>query len=272
VVAVIVAILLAQLTAGGPGGTPPATHPPTADATAGVAVLSRVTTVSTAVANEVGVPPTSAVAPPMVRRGQPLLQGPAGQPAAVFIGGLFCPYCAAERWAIVMAFSRFGAFHGLTLTTSSAWDSFPSTATFSFYRSTYESSSIGLKTVEYEGNDTTGLGTHTTLEPLTPLEAQLWRTYDNPEGFPFLDIANTVFVLSPSFDPAVLSGLDQADIASRLSNPQAPSTIGIVGTANYLTAAICSALGRTAADANPWCHQTAVTAAAAAMGLDKLVP
>lgn len=271
VVAVVIALILAQLGPGTggsggnlrPGGTPSDQGSSTVDS-----VLSSVTAVSTLVANEVGVPPTSTVAPPSVRSGQPLLQGPAGEPAAVFIGGLFCPFCAAERWAIVMAFSRFGDFSGLSLTSSSPWDSDPSTATFSFYGSTYTSSSISLDTVENEGNDTDGLGTRTSLQPLTPLEAQLWKTYDNPEGFPFLDIANKFFVLNPSFDPTVLAGLDQQDIAARLSNPQDPVTISIVGTATYLTAAICSALGPAATGGNPWCHQTAVTAAAMAMGLD----
>jgi hypothetical protein len=182
----------------------------------------------------------------------------------VFIGGEFCPYCAAERWAIIMAFSRFGTFSGLSETTSSPWDVDPSTPTFSFYGSSYSSSVVTLDTVENESNDTDGVGTHTTLQPLTDLESNLWQSYDNPEGFPFLDIGNTVFVLSPSYDPRVLAGLDQQDVAARLTNPNDPVTVAIVGTANYLTAAICSVAGPSAS--STWCSQPAITRAIHVLG------
>ena len=55
------------------------------------------------------------------------------------MGAEYCPYCAAERWALVMALSKFGTFTDLQGTTSSATDTNPSTPTFSFYGSTYTS-------------------------------------------------------------------------------------------------------------------------------------
>ncbi len=97
---------------------------------------------------------------------------------------------------------------------------------------------------EHSGNDTDGPGTHTVLDPLTEQEAVLWQRYDDSYGYPFLDIGNKVLVLSPNFSPGLLSGLDQLDIASRLSDAGEPSTQGIVGTANYLTAAICATTGQ----------------------------
>ena len=42
-----------------------------------------------------------------------------GKPTLLFIGAEFCPYCAAERWAIINALSRFGSFTGLQTITSS---------------------------------------------------------------------------------------------------------------------------------------------------------
>lgn len=275
VAAVVIALVLVDVTSGGPGGRIPVAGQTTSPTTIGnslaptvlpapASVVDAVTGVTTLEANTVGIPPTSAVAPPSVQTGQLSLEID-GKPAAIFIGGEFCPYCAAERWAIVMAFSRFGTFSGLSETTSSPWDTDPSTATFSFAGSSYTSPVLTLDTSEHEGNDTDGLGTRTVLQPLTDLESTVWQRYDNPEGFPFLDIGNSVFVMSPSYDPAVLAGLDQADIAGRLTDPNDPVTKAIVGTANYLTAAICSLIG---SNSSSWCGQPAVTAAARAMGLD----
>jgi hypothetical protein len=236
--------------------------PPT-DTLAPASVVNAVTGVTPQVADAVGLPPTSTVVPPTVKKGQPALTID-GFPGAIFIGGEFCPYCAAERWAIVMAFSRFGTFSNLAETASSPWDTFPSTPTFSFYGSTYSSRFLTLDTDEDESNDTSAAGNRSVLQPPTPLESALWKQYDNPEGFPFLDIGNSVFVVSPSFYPSVLSGLDQADVAAKLTDPNAPSTQSIVATATYLTAAICSML---AGDSSSWCSDAAVTHAATAMGI-----
>jgi len=105
-----------------------------------------------------------------------------------------------------------------------------------------------LLTVEREGNDTNGLGTRTTLQPLTPLESELWaryeRTFGQAESVPFLDIGNKVFVVSPSYDPGVLAGLTQAKVAAELSKASEPSTADIIATSSYLTAAICSVTGQ----------------------------
>jgi hypothetical protein len=226
-------------------------------------VLQKVTDVAPAVVSAVGVPPQSIVTPPSVRFNQPPLVID-GQPGAVFIGGEFCPYCAAERWAIIMAFSRFGSFAHLRETASSPWDVYPSTATFTFHGATYSSRYIALDMAEHSGNDIDGPGTYTDLDPLTRQESALWQTYDDSYGYPFLDIGNKALVLSPNFSPGLLSGFDQSAIASRLSHPEDLSTQGIVGTANYLTAAICVVTGQLPASV---CSSPVVGRAGQAMNL-----
>lgn len=255
VVFVVIKVTGSKTPASKAGQTAPQSVP------ASAAVVSQVTQVPTTVADAVGLPSTSTVAVPTVKKGQPPLTI-AGKPGAVFIGGEFCPYCAAERWAMIMAFSKFGTFSNLKETTSSPWDADPSTATFSFYGSSYSSPYLTFDASEHESNDTTGLGTRTTLQPLTSVESKVWAKYDNPEGFPFIDIGNKYFVLAPSYDPAVLSGLDQEDIAAKLKNPKDPVTQAIVGTSNYLTAAICAVTGQKPATA---CAGSAVTKAAKAL-------
>jgi hypothetical protein len=268
VVAVVVVIIVAFVVIKVTGGSKtPSTNSLTApkDKPAAAAVVKAVTSVPDSVADAVGLPATSTVAVPTVKTGQPPLTID-GKPGAVFIGGEFCPLCAAERWAMVMAFSRFGTFTNLQETTSSPWDSDPATATFSFYGASYSSPYLTFATSEHESNDSTGLGSRTTLQPLTSLESNLWAKYDNPEGFPFLDIGNKYFVLNPSYDPAVLSGLDQVDIASKLKNAKDPVTEAIVGTANYITAGICGITGQKPASV---CQMGAVTKAATALAGSK---
>jgi hypothetical protein len=228
-------------------------------------VLRAVTHVAAAEQDAAGLP--ASVTRPAVLGGQsPLTVN--GRPAAIYIGAEFCPLCAAERWAIVMAFSRFGTFSGLRQTTSSPWDSDPSTPTFSFYGSRYTSRYITFLPVERESNDTSGLGTRTYLQPITPLESQLWKRYEGvlgePLGFPFLDVGNKVFVVTASYDPSVLAGLNQGEVAARLSDRTAALTLDIVGTANYLTAAICSV---TAEQPAAVCSVSAVRKASQAMKL-----
>jgi hypothetical protein len=239
------------------GITAPAVTP------APASLVNEVTSVPASVMTKVGLPSQDLVAPPTYKAGQPPLTI-SGKPGAVFIGGEFCPYCAAERWAMVMAFSKFGTFTGLQETTSSPWDSDPSTPTFTFVDAKYTSPYLTFATSEHESNDTTGLGTRTTLQPLTSQESAVWAKYDNPEGFPVLDIGNKAFVLAPSYNPTVLSGLDQQDVASKLKNPKDPVTQSIVGTSNYLTAGICAITGQKPASV---CSMPVVAKAAKAIGL-----
>ena len=75
-----------------------------------------------------------------------------GKPAFIYMGGEYCPYCAAERWSLVMALSKFGTFSGLKGTTSSATDVDASTPTFSFYGSKFTSRYITFEPVELYKN------------------------------------------------------------------------------------------------------------------------
>jgi hypothetical protein len=240
------------------------THAP-AVTLAPASLVSKVASVPTSVATSVGLPSTNTVVPPTVKKGQPKLVLD-GKPGALFIGAEFCPYCAAERWSLIMAFSKFGTFSNLHETTSSPWDSYPATPTFTFNQATYNSSYLTFDPVETESNDTgpnqAGRGT---LQPLTKAQNALWAKYDTAgEGFPFLDIGNKVFVTTPSYIPSTLAGLDQADIASKLKNPKDPVTVAIVGTSNYITAGICSITGQQPTSA---CSPTVIGKAAKAMGL-----
>ncbi|HUY22886.1 MAG TPA: DUF929 family protein [Acidimicrobiales bacterium] len=232
---------------------------------ASAAVVAALTGIPVSEMDAVGLPPS--VTAPTVDSSQPPLVLH-GKPGAIYIGGEFCPNCASERWAVIAAFAKFGSFRGLKETTSSPWDGTPF-ATFSFTGATYSSTLVTFEPVEYEGNDTNGLGTRKVIHSLTTVQSQLWTAYSDRfsggrEGFPFVDIGNRALVIGRSYDPSVLTGLSQKEIAARLSHPSDPVTQGVVGATTYLTAAICSMTGRQPAAV---CSATAVTAAAQAMGL-----
>lgn len=265
VVIIVIALVVVKVVGGGGSGTSSIAPPPPSPAPA--SVVSAVTGVPISVADSVGLPSNSLVVAPQVAKNQPVLMS-GGKPDAFFVGALFCPYCAAMRWPIAVAFSHFGTFSGLKVTNSSPWDSDPSTATLAFLGASYSSSYVSFEGIEHEGNDKTGLGTHTQLLALTSSQSNLWAKYaamfSTSQGYPFMDIGNKVFVLGPLYNPAVLSGLSQEDIAAKLSNPNDQVTQAIVGTSNYLTAGICSITGQQPASV---CGASAITQADKAMGL-----
>jgi thiol-disulfide isomerase/thioredoxin len=171
------------------------------------------------------------------------LTGAGSKPVVLYIGADYCPYCAAERWSLILALSRFGTFSNLHLMTSSSTDVYPNTPTFTFYGSSYSGPYLDLQTVETENRD---------LQPLqtpTAAQQQVFATYDAPPysstaaGIPFIDIANQQVEISSGYSPGLLDGLTWSQIASQLSVPTAAPTQAIAGNANWLTAAICRATG-----------------------------
>lgn len=171
------------------------------------------------------------------------------KPAIVFVSEESCPFCAAERWAVVVALSHFGTWSGLGATRSSATDVYPDTATFSFRSAHYSSAEITLRTTELTDN----LGKM--LQPETRLDAKVIGTYDVPPfvnsadqsgSVPFLDIANRFVLAGAQYNPQVLAGLSAAQIASQLRNPASPVAQAIDGSAKVIVTAIDQVLHDTA--------------------------
>ncbi len=169
------------------------------------------------------------------------LTGPNGKPEVFYYGAEWCPNCAAERWSVVVALSRFGTFSGLKTMASSSSDTYPNTATFTFSQSTYTSSYIDGVLVEHEDLQ------HNVLHAPTASEQQV-LTQNNFSGYPFMDIGNKFLITGASYDPGLLrvnvsdptsQPLSMQTIASQLTSENQLSK-SILGTANYLTASICA--------------------------------
>jgi hypothetical protein len=243
-------------------------------------VVAQVTGVPASVFNEVGI--TSDVAPvnpPITITGQKPLTfaGPNGTslPGVYFYGAEYCPYCAAARWSIIVALSRFGTFKKLGNMQSSLTDTDPGTYTFTFVKTKYASPYIVFEPEEYYSNQVDAAGTgYTVLTPPTKVEASIVDTYDTskyfPEtlsegeaGFPFFDFGNKL-LQDTLYDPSILQGLSRNEIASGLTDAKNPITQVIVAGANYFSASVCDIDGQMPASV---CTSKGVTAAAKALKL-----
>jgi hypothetical protein len=231
-----------KVTAGSSGSTASST-----DATALPAgVLSEVTSASPTTLAAIG--ESSASTSPVSTGSKKTLTAGNGKPEILFVGAEFCPYCAAQRWSIVEALSRFGTFSGLTATHSSTTDIFPDTKTFSFYGSSYTSSSLDFTSVELETNQVSG-NAYTTLQTPTAAEEATLSTYDaapytsEPGSIPFLDIANKYVSIGSGYTPQVLQGLSLQQIAAQLNDKNSAVAIAVDGEANRIVAAITAATG-----------------------------
>jgi thiol-disulfide isomerase/thioredoxin len=200
------------------------------------------------VANQVTNVPASALA--TVGKGSVLqfnpapitkVTGPAltsnGKPEMLYIGAEYCPYCAATRWSMAVALSRFGALstplHGIH---SSSSDVYPDTATLTFYKTGYNSKYLVFTPVENENIN------RSLLQSPTAQQNQVWARYEpdpTQRGYPFISFGNKYILKGPIYNPAVLKGLTWSQIAADLHNPSSPVAQGVLGGANYITAAIC---------------------------------
>jgi len=227
--AVVLGLIVISLTAGSPTAS---------EAEASAKVVTEVTTLPASVLSEAG-PGEATTSLQPVRSGSPLVID--GKPGIVFVSEESCPFCAAERWAVVIALSHFGTWGHLGTTTSSSSDVYPNTASFSFRDATYQSPFLSLRTTELTDN-----AGHP-LQALTSLDAHLIERYDVPPyvnsadqsgAVPFLDIDNHDVLAGAQYNPQVLAGLSVGEIAGQLDDPASPVAGAVDRSANILIGAI----------------------------------
>jgi thiol-disulfide isomerase/thioredoxin len=238
VVAVLIGVKLAS--SGGSGGS--------SNGTAQPAVVSAVTSVPAATTDAVGKGTSN---PKMLI---PLSGAPAlttgGKPEVLYMGAEYCPFCATERWAMLNALSRFGAFSNIRFIHSSADDTPASVPTLTFYQSGYSSKYVAFTPVEMQKIDKSA------LQNPTSAQKALLNKYDAPPyvqggagSIPFLDFGGKYIVSGASYDYNVLSGKSYAQIAAAMKDPSTDIAKGALGTANQMTAAICKLTGNQPATA-----------------------
>jgi thiol-disulfide isomerase/thioredoxin len=184
-----------------------------------------------------------------------------GKPAVLYVGAEYCPFCAAERWPMVVALSRFGTFSNLGTTTSSSSDVHPNTPTFTFHGASYTSPYFTFSHAE------TATRSGAKLESLTPEQQRLLSTYDvsaitgSDGGIPFVMIDNRYAWAGATYSPDLLDGKTFDQIATALSDPTSDVAKAIDGTANQITAMICQITGGKPSDvcSAPWVSQAQTT-------------
>jgi Domain of unknown function (DUF929) len=234
VLAVVLVLIIAR-------GIHSGTSTPSAGSPAGTvlpaSVAKDVTSVPASTLDTVGkgAIPSMTATPAKLLNGTPLTSN--GKPEMLYIGAEFCPYCAAMRWSMAIALSRFGTLsplhgiHSATTVPGGGTEAYPHTATLTFYNSSYTSPYLSFVPVENEKID------HSALQAPTAQEQALWTKY-NPNSYPFIDVGNK-YMFTVIYNPQVLAGKSWSQIAAALKDPSSPIAKSVDGAANYLTAAIC---------------------------------
>jgi hypothetical protein len=202
------------------------------------APAAAVKTVTTVPASTFGKVDTSKVsAGPKKITGSPLTFD--GKPGIFYAGAEYCPFCAAQRWPLVIALSRFGTWSNLSQTVSGAApEPFPETPTFSFVGSSYTSAYLTFQSVETATNQKKN-GNYTPLQTPTAEQAALISKYSSG-SIPFLDFGNRFAIEGASYSSDPLVGKSFDEIAAASADPSTDTGKSVLGTANVFTATICN--------------------------------
>lgn len=220
-----------------------------------------------------------------IRKASPLTY--ASKPLVLYVGAEYCPFCAATRWALVVALDKFGSFSGLDITASSPVDFAPNTHTLSFVNAKYQSKYIAFQSIEELGNSCSSvsrnpspppayacnsLSDYKTLQRPSSAQSRILSTYDsaryvgqsNAGAIPFIDMGNrwveagAPYAGSTGVPPSTLSGLSWQQIVDTLSAPISGSPgQAILGAANHYIAAFCELI---TTSKPAICHAGVVTA------------
>jgi Domain of unknown function (DUF929) len=255
VIAIVVAFILIKVSSSPPPSSSSA-------AASDAAVVKQITTIPASVLNQAG---RGNVSPLIPVQGSPAALTANGKPEMLYIGAEYCPYCAAERWSMAVALSRFGTLSGLHFIHSSATDAYPSTPTLTFHNSTYTSKYLTFTPVEWYTNVANASGTYPTLQVPNAAQMAIFSKYDAPPyvqatdkgSFPFIDIGNKYLLIGAQFLPTALKGMTWSQVAAAMRNPSSAVAKDVNAAANTLTAAICKATGGKPGNV---CTSAAVTA------------
>ena len=205
------------------------------------ATFAKVTSVPAASLDTVGAgasdnPPKTIDAPALTKD---------GKPRVLYVGAEYCPYCATERWPLVVALSRFGTWNNLSASFSApAPEVNPNTATVSFHGATYSSQYVSFTGYETSTNKKTN-GQWGKLDTLEGEDLALFQKFNAPPyvqssgAIPWINLGGTSIQAGASYNSAVILNKTQAEIATALADPTTDIAKGVNGAANVLTAQIC---------------------------------
>jgi hypothetical protein len=260
VIVIVVAFVLIKQNSGSSSASGGSNGPAGAALTS---LINQTTSVPTSVLDQVGGGGSQVTGKVItLNGGTPLTSG--GKPEVLYMGAEYCPYCAAERWSMIVALSRFGTFSGLTTTHSASKNGngqaevYPNTATWTFANAKYTSKYLTFTPVEMQTNvPDPSTGGYTNLQTPTSEQQALMTKWNAPPyvpsgyqgSIPFIDFGNKYMISGASYNPQVLAGKTWAQISAALHDPSSQIAQAVNGAANYITAAICKLTGNQPATA-----------------------
>ncbi|MGH9993433.1 MAG: DUF929 family protein [Nitrososphaera sp.] len=157
-----------------------------------------------------------------------------GKSLVFFLGAGFCPYCAAERWAIVNALRNFGSWEGIVEDRSAGHDEkYLNIPTLSFARAKYSSDYV-----EFIGRETADRN----FEPLQELDGKDYEILDafNPDQIiPFLLIDGQFTQVGSGYSPRLLEWMDHEKVSRELADPNSQVGNAIRAEIENITALVC---------------------------------
>ena len=169
-VVLVVAVLVIVKVAGGGSGSG---HVDQASPPAGTPIpAATLTHLQSVPVSTLAAAPTSGIITTPQSVNNPALTAD-GKPDLLYIGAEFCPHCAAERWPMYLALTKFGTFSPEPGKIHSA-NTDGDVPTFTFYGTTYTSQYFTFTPVEVTTNEPHGNG-YVTLQTPTQAQLTLWQ-------------------------------------------------------------------------------------------------
>lgn len=161
-----------------------------------------------------------------------------GKSLVYFMGAGFCPFCAAERWAIVKALERFGKLEGVVEDKSAGHDEkYLNIPTFNLARAKYSSDAV-----EFAGKETADRN----FEPLQELDDKDYEILDmyNPDQMiPFLLVDGQYMQVGSGFSPELIQNMTHDSVRAELVKPGSAIGKAIQAEIDNITALLCKSTG-----------------------------
>jgi hypothetical protein len=188
--------------------------------------------------------------------GPALTQG--GRPEVLYVSAQYCPYCATENWALLIALGRFGTFTGVNEIRSAIYPPIPPIDTWTFYRSSYTSNYLAFVPVETYSNVLVSptasplkATSYRALQKLTPAQRAVFDKIDKQHLTPLTDLGGKSELLGSPVSPYPLEHLTWSQMVTALRAHRGTAAEQIIGAADAITAELCVLTGNKPASACP---------------------
>ena len=151
-----------------------------------------------------------------------------------FLGAEYCPYCAAQRWAIVRSLQKFGQWDGLKQTISAARDEpFLNLPTYDFTNASYTSPHIEFLSREIKDRE------FRPLQKLLKTDEKLLEKFNPDREIPFLLVGGRFTQIGSGFTPKIFIGHTFRQTETELKKIESEIRKTIDDEANIISALLC---------------------------------